>query len=87
MNAKLVQITVRILAGLAGGYILSAAVAVFVAKHLPAYRLEAVLTGWMFAIVLQCFATISAFAAATALRGCLWIGVPAAVFCILNLTV
>lgn len=86
VKSKRFQVAVRIFAGLLGGYVLSAVVAVFIAKNLPAQRLEAVLTGWMLAILLQCLAIIWAFSAATALRACLWIGAFVAIFGVLNLT-
>lgn len=84
-NAKRLQIAARVLAGVVGGYMLSALVAVSIAKNLPGQRLEAVLTGWMVAVLLQCLAIIWAFAASTTLRACLWIGFFVAAFGAINM--
>ncbi|MGM4921258.1 DUF3649 domain-containing protein [Tardiphaga sp. 813_E8_N1_3] len=68
--------TARIFAGFVGGYALSAVVALFLAKALPAVRLETVLAGAMIGFVVNVVAIIWAFAARTATRACLGIFVP-----------
>jgi len=80
MRPTWLLMTARILTGFVGGYILSAIVALFLAKALPVVRLEAVLTGAMIGFVINVVAIIWAFAARTTLRACLGILVPCALF-------
>lgn len=80
MRPTWLPMTARILTGFVGGYILSAIVALFLAKALPAVRLEAVLTGAMIGFVINVIATIWAFAARNTWRACLGILIPCALF-------
>ena len=70
----------RVLAGFGGGYALGALVAVMMAKTLPIARLDAVLTGAMTGFVVHALTIIWAFGASTALRACLGVLLPIAVF-------
>ncbi len=76
MKPTWLPMTARILTGFVGGYVLSAIVALFLAKALPAVRLEAVLTGAMIGFVVNVVAIIWAFAARNTWRACLGILVP-----------
>lgn len=76
MRPTWLPMTARILTGFVGGYILSAIVALFLAKALPAVRLEAVLTG----AIINVIAIIWAFAARNTWRACLGILIPCALF-------
>lgn len=76
MTGRWLPVTIRIVAGFAGGYVLSAVVAVGLAKVLPMARLDAVLTGAMIGFVVYVVAIIWAFAARTALRASLGVWLP-----------
>jgi hypothetical protein len=78
MRPTWLPMTARILAGFVGGYVLSAVVALLLAKVLPAVRLEAVLTGAMIGFVVNVIAIIWAFAARSTWRACLGILIPCA---------
>ncbi len=78
MRPTWLPMTARILAGFVGGYVLSAIVALFLARTLPAVRLETVLTGAMTGFAVNVVAIVWAFAARTTLRACLGILLPCA---------
>ena len=78
MKPTWLPMAARILIGFVGGYVLSAIVALYLAKALPSVRLEAVLTGAMIGFVVNVVAIIWAFAARSTLRACLGILVPCA---------
>lgn len=78
MTNPWIPVLARIVAGFGGGYLLSAVVAVLLARTLPAARLDAVLTGAMVGFVVHVLAIVWAFAARTATRACLGIFIPVA---------
>jgi hypothetical protein len=69
----------RVVAAAFGGYVLSSVAAISLALALPMARSEAVLTGSMVSFVVYVCAVLWVFAASSAWRAWLGLGIPAAV--------
>jgi len=76
--APWLDVLLRTVAALLGGYALAATATAFLALALPMARSQAVLTGMLTGIVLYACAALWAFATRSALRAWLGIGLPAA---------